>query len=121
MNEQRERVSGQWFRQRRKLLIGLGGLGAIVLVGGIWQLSSRIPFISSPPPSIPPTPVPLGTTLCIYRGHSMGVESAAWSPDSRRVVTVSDDKTAQIWNAIDGSTVFTYTGHLDTVANVAWS
>ena len=31
------------------------------------------------------------------RGHTNEVNSVAWSPDGKRVVTGSDDKTAKIW------------------------
>ena len=38
----------------------------------------------------------------VLRGHEKAVFWAAWSPDSKRIVTASVDKTARVWNA-DGS------------------
>ncbi|MHC4505112.1 MAG: WD40 repeat domain-containing protein, partial [Planctomycetota bacterium] len=33
------------------------------------------------------------------KGHSSGLYSAAFSPDGRRIVTGSADKTAKLWDA----------------------
>jgi WD40 repeat protein len=45
----------------------------------------------------------------------------AWSPDGKRIASGSTDHTVQIWNATDGSNVFTYQGHAHAVFSVAWS
>src|SRR5262249_33869022 len=42
-----------------------------------------------------------GTPL-LLEGHQDAVWSAAFSPDGRRIVTLSDDKTLRVWNA-DGT------------------
>ena len=78
-----------------------------------------------------PTPLPLGTTLFIYRGHSDSVNTVAWSPDGKRIASGGNDRTVQVWNVADGHNVFTYRGHdvksvplypLDVdVETVAWS
>src|SRR5260370_38203820 len=47
--------------------------------------------------------------------------SIAWSPDSERIASASNDKTVQVWNAADGSQLFLYTGHSGFVYGVAWS
>jgi WD40 repeat protein len=39
-----------------------------------------------------------GCPLAILRGHEDGVPSAVFSPGGKRVVTVSLDKTARLWN-----------------------
>ena len=49
------------------------------------------------------------------------VDSVAWSPDGKRIASGSYDNTVQVWDAIDGSNVFTYKGHSDVVESVAWS
>jgi len=49
------------------------------------------------------------------------VITVAWSPDGKRIASGSWDTTVQVWNAADGSHVYTYKGHSDTVNAVAWS
>ena len=40
-----------------------------------------------------------GQLLARLKGHTFGVEQAEFSPDGRRIVTASWDKTARVWNA----------------------
>jgi WD40 repeat protein len=47
--------------------------------------------------------------------------SAAWSPDSKRIVTVSDDKTARIWDADGTGDPIVLAGHRGSVMSAAWS
>src|SRR5262249_44419680 len=49
------------------------------------------------------------------------VNEVSWSPDSKRIVSASVDKTVQVWDAADGGNVYTYGGHSDGVNTVAWS
>jgi WD40 repeat protein len=37
------------------------------------------------------------------RGHERGVSSAAFSPEGRRILTVSWDRTARLWDAATGT------------------
>jgi TPR repeat protein len=46
---------------------------------------------------------------------------AAFSPDGRRIVTTSTDKTTRIWNAADGRQLMTLSGHADVVESAAFS
>ena len=39
--------------------------------------------------------------------------SAAFSPDGKRVVTASDDKTARLWDAESGKEIAVLNGHTD--------
>ena len=57
----------------------------------------------------------------IYQRHSNVVNAVAWSFDSKRIASASNDKTVQVWNATDGSNASTYHGHTNIVEVVAWS
>ena len=53
-------------------------------------------------------------------GDSQSVTSIAWSPDSKRIASASDD--VKVWDANSGQTLLTYTGHpVQIVGAVAWS
>ncbi len=77
-----------------------------------------------------------GSQIFTYRGHSSAVHTVAWSPDGEwiasgsgetwaasgvRIASASVDFTVQVWNASNGSKVFTYRGHFLDVNAVAWS
>jgi len=54
-------------------------------------------------------------------GHTAEISSAAFSPDGKRVVTASNDKTARIWDAETGRQVALLEGHTDAVSSAAFS
>src|SRR5216683_890945 len=89
----------------RTVIVGLSVLVALAVADGdlIWWITG---------------PYPLYT----YRGHSLGVNAVAWSPDSTRIASGSDDGMVQVWDATNGGNVFTYRGHASNVVYaVAWS
>jgi dipeptidyl aminopeptidase/acylaminoacyl peptidase len=53
--------------------------------------------------------------------HGDAVTSAAFSPDSQRIVTASDDKTARVWKADGTGEPLVLRGHEDRVLSAAWS
>ncbi|KAJ3060304.1 hypothetical protein HDU99_005981, partial [Rhizoclosmatium hyalinum] len=54
-------------------------------------------------------------------GHSKEVNSVAYSPDSKTVVSVSNDKTVKLWSVETGECVKTLVGHSGDVLSVAYS
>ncbi len=54
-------------------------------------------------------------------GHLLAVTDVDWSPNGARVVTVSDDRTALVWDAETGVELYTLEGHGDDVEAVDWS
>lgn len=48
-------------------------------------------------------------------GHNEGVNFVAFSPDGKRIVSASDDKTIRIWNAENGLALNTLEGHTGPV------
>jgi serine/threonine protein kinase len=115
-------ISSTHRTSRRAVLVGLGLAGLAIAGGGLtWLALSQKSQVFSP--SFRPTPSgpPIGTTLLTYRGHSLGLNAVAWSPDGKRIASGSYDKTVQIWDATTGHTLYTYDGHSDPVFAVAWS
>ena len=54
-------------------------------------------------------------------GHADLVTSAAFSPDGKRIVTASNDKTARLWDAATGRQIGALVGHNDAVLCAAFS
>jgi hypothetical protein len=57
----------------------------------------------------------------VLTGHASGVSSAVFSPDGKRIVTASWDKTARLWDATTGKPVGSLTGHASGVSSAAFS
>jgi WD40 repeat protein len=45
----------------------------------------------------------------IYSGHQRAIQDVSWSLDSRTIASAADN--VQLWDALTGSHIFTYTGH----------
>ncbi len=60
-------------------------------------------------------------TVAELQGHTGTVQSVAFSPDGKLVVTGSEDKTARIWEAATGKEVAKLRGHSDLVHDAAFS
>ncbi|KAK7219770.1 hypothetical protein V2G26_007773 [Clonostachys chloroleuca] len=61
------------------------------------------------------------TCLQTLEGHSDPVYSVAFSADSQRLASGSDDKTVKIWDAATGACLQTLEGHSNSVSSVVFS
>ena len=59
--------------------------------------------------------------LCTLKGHNNWVTAVAFSPDSKRLVSGSLDKTAKVWELETGRELLTLNGHHDEVTGVEFS
>jgi WD40 repeat protein len=59
--------------------------------------------------------------LQTFEGHSDGVSSVAFSPDSTRLASASLDSTIKMWDVSSGACLQTFEGHSDWVTSVAFS
>jgi WD40 repeat protein len=62
------------------------------------------------------------TLLLTYRGQNADISDLAFSPDSSRVASASQDGTVQVWDARTGNALLIYRGHSGSGVNaLAWS
>src|SRR5579859_3614883 len=122
-------------RSRRAfLLASLGVVGGAAAGGTVaWlkfsqQLLALLPpgflgLVPATPRAPTPTATPIlpGTLLLAFHGHFAQAQSVAWSRDGQRIVSASEDHTAQVWGASDGVVMRIYNGHTDGVESAAWS
>jgi WD40 repeat protein/serine/threonine protein kinase len=62
-----------------------------------------------------------GSELMTLRGHEGGINSVAFSPDGRWIVSGSGDKALKVWDVDSGSELMTFEGHRGLVSSVAFS
>jgi hypothetical protein len=62
-----------------------------------------------------------GQQIRAFKGHTGSVNSVAFSPDGKQVLTGSYDKTARLWDAASGKETCAFRGHTGSVNSVAFS
>jgi WD40 repeat protein len=67
-------------------------------------------------------PEPHDTTRLVpLLGHGGSIETVSWSPDGGRIVTGSSDRTARIWDSLNGRELLRFEGYADAIRVVSWS
>ncbi len=97
----------------------------------LWTAADRVAAASRTPdayslPSLESAPAEATLTLV---GHEKTVKGVDWLPDGTALVTVSEDQTIRIWNAVDGAERLVFgsaaqsgdSGHTDGINSVDWA
>jgi len=61
------------------------------------------------------------TLLFTLLGHSQGIPSVAWSPDSHLLAVPSSDKTTTVWDMTNGTLLYNLLGHEDGITFALFS
>lgn len=106
-----------FLRQRRKLLIALGGLGtAALLIGGARIISTRAPSSSS---------LHVSSSKHLFQfidpNTPNWVNNLAWSPDGNTLAAANDVPLVTAWNVKRNALTHTYSTSNQWVNDVAWS
>ncbi len=88
--------------------------------------SARVVYTLSPILQPVKPALPLGVCVSTQRGYAAPVRAVAWSPDSTRIASGSEDGVVQMWRAEDGEDpngrkVASFANHSGCVYAVAWS
>jgi len=99
-----------------------GGLGKPVCIAPLLSGKSRIMTSSDDSIQVWDGLSGQPVTLPPFEGHISYVQSVAFSPDGRCIISASGDKTIRLWDAQSGKTIGSpFQGHTDTVWSVAFS
>jgi WD40 repeat protein len=60
-------------------------------------------------------------TMAVLKGHTDVVLSASFSPDGRRILTTSKDRTARVWDADSGKQIALLNAHEETLNSALFS
>ncbi|XP_070554700.1 gem-associated protein 5-like [Ptychodera flava] len=69
-----------------------------------------------------PVRTPITSSYCTLNGHTQRVTGLSWSPHGdQKLVSVSYDGTAQVWDVSKGEPISNYRGHHGRLFSVVWS
>lgn len=109
--------------RRRRLLLGLSGLGVACLAGGGLLYARRLSATSAgvrttPALSLSPSP---GEQLFDPTSFTNWVNRLAWSPDSSRIAVANGVNKVSIWNLAQSTVQLTYPTLNQWVNDISWS
>src|SRR5712692_8156358 len=83
----------------------------VLLLVSLWVVSLFVPI----PYLVFVNPLPYFTkySFVIHHGQS-AVYAVAWSPNGKRVASVGQERTVQVWDATTGKVLFTYQASLNS-------
>src|SRR5579883_1524748 len=102
----------------------LQSIATRVASGSFAVVKSSAPLPVSPPPPPPapaPPPVTYGVLRCFHKTLHQGVRSLAWSPTSKQLLSAGNSASVEIWDAADGSQIYTYRKHKGSIRMALWS
>jgi WD40 repeat protein/serine/threonine protein kinase/TPR repeat protein len=59
--------------------------------------------------------------ILVISGHTERIRSAQFSPDGKRIITASYDRTARIWDSSTGREIMQLSGHTDRLRSASYS
>ncbi|HKQ06183.1 MAG TPA: WD40 repeat domain-containing protein [Blastocatellia bacterium] len=65
--------------------------------------------------------IPSGREIKVFRGHTDAINSLAFSPDAKYLLSGSDDKTLKLWDITGGQEIRTFKGHSSGIISLAFS
>jgi WD40 repeat protein len=115
------RVLAGLARQQDSPLVGDAGSAILLALEGLPDVNAGIarPFVPEAEFQLDGGWRALRERLVM--AHDDAVEKAAFSPDGKRVITASSDKTARIWDAASGKQIGELRGHEGGVNSAAFS
>jgi WD40 repeat protein len=107
----RAAVLGVAFAPDDKMVLSGGGSNDSTLLSGGGSNDSTLKLWD----------VETGKLLRTLSGHSLGVNSVAFAPDGKTVLSGSEDKTLRLWNVQTGEVVQIFSGHDEAVLGGAFA
>jgi hypothetical protein len=105
---------------RRRWPIIAGGVAMVALAAvGALAFWPKPPLAVVPADNKAPTPAELAGEVRQFIGHTDSIENVAFTPDGKRLVTVSQDATARVWDVATGRETAKFTGHTEPVRGLA--